>query len=431
MSHLFAASTFVVLLAAAAAQTPAPPPAHVLHWNVAVLVFEGVELLDFAGPVEAFTQTRGFDPPMTVYTVGIDRAPLRTGNVVRIVPDYAISDCPPPDILVIPGGEVRELEGGGPLAHFLRTQVPRVQIAFSVCNGAFALAAGGFLDGLEATTFHSSIGWLETAAPRTKVHRNRRFVDNGHIVTAAGVSAGIDGALHLIHRLLGADMARRAATRMEYRWADDPGTSEAPANPTERARQLWYAGRWKEALPEYAQLVADDGHDAIATARLGTCQLFERCDGALATLEKAATMPGNAMNASLWSALGWGRQRAGRAADAIPALERALALAPDSNDIRHSLGLAQAEGGRPREGVANLEATWAKGVGDWRTLVARAAARLQLGDEDGALTDLELAAADDHAGLAEELRKRDFGRLDANERLLRIKRRAEDAARTK
>lgn len=232
----------------AAARRPlereAPSP-HGHRRNVAVLVFEGVELLDFAGPVETFTTTHGWDEPLRVYTVGADRRPVRTLNVVTVVPDYAAADAPDPDILVIPGGEVRCLGGDTPLGNYIRAQVPKVEIVFSVCNGIFALTDDHWLDGLAATTHSGSIGWLRSAAPKTEVRADCRFVDNGHIVTAAGISAGIDGALHLVDRLLGPECARRTARRMEYEWRGAPTGPDAAEDPIERGRRAWYRSDWK------------------------------------------------------------------------------------------------------------------------------------------------------------------------------------------
>ena len=408
--------------------TRAQEPSHVLHWNVAVLVFEGVELLDFAGPLEAFTQTRGFDPPMTVYTVGPSLETFRTNNVVKVVPDFTIDDCPPPDILVIPGGEVRELGGDTALARFVRAQVPRVQIAFSVCNAAFILRENGFLDGLEATTFHSMTGWLQKSAPRTKVHRDRRWVDNGRIVTAAGVSAGIDGALHLIHRLLGPVAARTAASRMEYRWVDDPGEQPLPEDRVIRARTLWYEGKWKQSLEDYRVLAAERPEDPVVLARLGTCQLFTRSADALATLERAAAAPANAKKPRVWFALGIARTRNGQHEAAASAYGTALSLDPSAVEVRQDLGVAQCEVGRFHEALVNLEAAWKAGRGDECTL---ARARLGSGDREGALALLEQAGRDADERLAERLRHRDFEALSSEPRFQAVLKLAEAAAKPK
>src|SRR5262245_56713896 len=147
--------------------SPPPPPidaAHGVRRNVAVIVYEGVELLDFAGPLEVFTCSRGWDEAFRVYTVGPTTAPVRTGNQVVVVPDHGVGDCPAPDVIVIPGGETVSLTASRPIGRWLLQQEPRAEIVFSVCNGAFCLAEAGLLDGLEATTHHSMLGWLRQAA---------------------------------------------------------------------------------------------------------------------------------------------------------------------------------------------------------------------------------------------------------------------------
>ncbi len=125
---------FVALLASSGPEAARSQPG--FQRNVAVLVFDGVELLDFARPVEAFSQTRGWDTPLRVYTVGIEKRPMRTNNVATVVPDFTIADCPPPDVLAIAGGETACVSDDGSLAPFVSEQVPKVENVLSVCNGA-------------------------------------------------------------------------------------------------------------------------------------------------------------------------------------------------------------------------------------------------------------------------------------------------------
>lgn len=184
--------------------------------NVAIFVHEGVELLDFAGPGEVFAAAgRG---QYNVFTVAASLRPITSQGFVTIKPQYTISNCPQPDILVLPGGAT-----GIPLADeqviaWIKRTTPKTEVTLSVCTGAFLLAKAGLLDGREATTHWGSIERLRQAAPRATIYENRRFVDNGQIVTAAGVSAGIDGSLHVIDRLLGREAAQRTARYMEYKW---------------------------------------------------------------------------------------------------------------------------------------------------------------------------------------------------------------------
>jgi putative intracellular protease/amidase len=186
--------------------------------QVAVLIFEGVQIIDFAGPYEVFGQA-GYD----TFTVAEKPGPITTSMGLTVVPRYSFASSPAPDVLVIPGGNVASVEESAPAMAWVRTTAGRAPIVLSVCNGAFILAQAGLLDGLEATTFAALIDELAKVAPKTRVVRDKRFVDNGRIITSAGLSSGLDGALHVIERLDGLGTAQGAATGLEYNW-DRAGT---------------------------------------------------------------------------------------------------------------------------------------------------------------------------------------------------------------
>jgi transcriptional regulator GlxA family with amidase domain len=203
--------------------------------NVAVVLYQGVELLDFAGPGEVFAAAArigatGEAPAFHVYTVGRSKAPLTSEGFVRIVPEFSIEDAPRPDLVVFPGGEVQSIVGDRALMAWAKTAVDSAEIAVSVCNGAFVLGSLGFLDGKTATTHFGAMPRLKSSFPKANVQEGRRFVDNGKIVTTAGVSAGIDGALHVVARLLGRAAADETARYMEYRWAPEPYLSQSYAS---------------------------------------------------------------------------------------------------------------------------------------------------------------------------------------------------------
>ncbi len=185
--------------------------------RVAILVFDGVELLDFAGPGEVFAAA-GHGRAFEVFTVGETRAPIVSQGFVEVTPRHAIADSPPPDVLVIPGGGVHSVLDSPALMQWIKSTAATATV-MSVCNGAFVLAQAGLLDGLEATTHHASIDALRRAAPRTVLRPGERFVDNGRVITAAGVAAGIDAALYVVGRLLTPNAAERTADYMEYRWS--------------------------------------------------------------------------------------------------------------------------------------------------------------------------------------------------------------------
>jgi transcriptional regulator GlxA family with amidase domain len=197
--------------------------------NVAIVVHNGAELLDFAGPGEVFAAAG----PFNVYTISETKKPIISQGFVEVTPQYDVTDSPRPAIIVIPGGGSRALMGSEPLMKWIEKSAADAEVVLSVCTGALALAKLGLLDGLEVTTHFSAIEALKKQAPRSKVHENTRFVDNGRIVTTAGVSAGIDGALHIVSRLLGEDAAHGTARYMEYdKWEPGAGLVLGAGDPS-------------------------------------------------------------------------------------------------------------------------------------------------------------------------------------------------------
>lgn len=193
--------------------------------TVAILIYEGADLLDVAGPGEVFTLAGG-GRSFEVFTVAARAEPVRGAGGVALAPRYTLADAPRADILVLPGGATREVADDPAAVAWVRKAAGEAEITLSVCTGALILARAGLLDGLEATTHHGSLEELRRAAPGAKVVEVRRFVDNGKVVTSAGVSAGIDASLHLVDRLLGPGAAAEAARIMEYpvTSADRPAT---------------------------------------------------------------------------------------------------------------------------------------------------------------------------------------------------------------
>jgi transcriptional regulator GlxA family with amidase domain len=187
--------------------------------NVAVLLFDDVEVLDFAGPFEVFSVAGRRDglEPFAVYTVAERAGPVLARGALSVNPRYSFVDCPPPDVLVLPGGFGTRREMHNPaLLEWISAAAAPAEVVLSVCTGALLLARAGLLDGLAATTHHSAVELLREHAPATTVHPDERIVDNGKYVVAAGISAGIDAALHVTARLLGPALAAEAARYMEY-----------------------------------------------------------------------------------------------------------------------------------------------------------------------------------------------------------------------
>ena len=191
--------------------------------NIAVVLFDEVEVLDFAGPFEVFSVagSLGPDNPFSVYTVAEEQRVIRARGGLQVVPHYTLANCPPPDIVVVPGGYGTRRQMKNPvLLTWLQEQAGRVELLTSVCTGSLVLGSAGLLDGLPATTHHEELDLLASISPAITVIRDTRYVDNGAIITSAGVQAGMDMALHVVARLLGDAFARATAENIEYRWSD-------------------------------------------------------------------------------------------------------------------------------------------------------------------------------------------------------------------
>lgn len=186
--------------------------------NVAIFLYDGVELLDFSGPGEVFAAASGYvkDGGFRVFTVAATHDPIVSQGFVKVLPEYSIHDCPRPDIMVLPGGGTRESINNPAVIDWVKENSGKDQIAFSVCTGAFILAKAGVLDGKKATTWYGAIDRFKKSSPNTEVLADVRWVDNGNVITTAGVSAGIDGALHVVSRLYGEKTAIETAKYMEY-----------------------------------------------------------------------------------------------------------------------------------------------------------------------------------------------------------------------
>ena len=198
--------------------------------NVAVLLFDDVEPLDFCGPLEVFQAVKvpGQPLPFEVFTCAQETRPILATGGLSINPKYDLDHCPVPEILVVPGGwGTREQLSNASLMAWLRTAAPKCRVVLSVCTGALLLAKARLLDGLSATTHHEAIDLLQLLAPSANIRRFERFVDNGQIVVAAGITAGIDAALHVVERLLGAPVAQATAEYLEWHSARGNGKTRS------------------------------------------------------------------------------------------------------------------------------------------------------------------------------------------------------------
>lgn len=192
------------------------PIENTLDKTVAVLLFPGVEIIDFTGPYEVFEAAGA-----TVFTVAESTDILTAGSSLKIKPDYTFQDMPDADIILIPGGNVRRSDAK--ILDWIKKQDKNAEKLLSVCNGAFFLSSAGLLDGLNATTTFPLIPRLQALSPKTKVVDDQRYVNNGHIITSAGLSAGIDAALFVVSEYLGVGGAQQIAATLEYDWNYDNG----------------------------------------------------------------------------------------------------------------------------------------------------------------------------------------------------------------
>ena len=188
--------------------------------NVAILLFDDAEILDFCGPYEVFSvaSRQSEQPSFNVFTTA-EKTRITARNGLSVNPDHTLPTCPMSDILLVPGGigSRREINNN-PLIEWIKRAAGDAELVLSVCTGALLLGKGGLLDGLDMTTHHGACDLLREIVPSGTVHEDRRFVDNGKIVTSAGIAAGIDMSLHVVERLLGLDVAAATARQMEYLW---------------------------------------------------------------------------------------------------------------------------------------------------------------------------------------------------------------------
>ncbi|WP_080056382.1 DJ-1/PfpI family protein [Spirosoma aerolatum] len=189
--------------------------------RVAILLFPGVELLDFAGPLEVFNHMEA----ATVYTVAAQSGPMTImQKMLTVVPEYTLSTAPLPDVLVVPGGRMEEVMQDSSVVNWISRTSAHRKLTMSVCTGTFLLNKAGMLDGKTITTHWAATHMLQQIAPKATVMEHTRFVDQGNLLTTAGVSAGIDGALHVVARLKGMEAAKQIARIMEYdNWEPQAG----------------------------------------------------------------------------------------------------------------------------------------------------------------------------------------------------------------
>jgi transcriptional regulator GlxA family with amidase domain len=195
--------------------------------NVGILIFDNVEVLDFAGPFEVFSRTRltpGVESrrseesaPFRVFTIAKTRAPITATGGLVVTPQYGFADSPRIDLLVVPGGfGTRSLLYDEETLGWIRETAAKARQITSVCTGALLLGKAGLLEGRRATTHWASLDLLDSLGVGVTVERSSRVVDDG-VITSAGVASGIDMSFYIVETIFGRAVADETARYIEYR----------------------------------------------------------------------------------------------------------------------------------------------------------------------------------------------------------------------
>lgn len=199
--------------------------------RVGIVLFENIEVLDFCGPFEVFSVTRLDEErrqeessPFEVLLIAEKADPVLTTGGMQVIPHHTFESCPKLDILVVPGGWGTRKELKNPvMLNWLRHRAAEVETLTSVCTGSMLLGSAGLLDGCHATTHWRSLDWMRESFPSVTVEYDKHVVEDGKILTSAGISAGIDMALNVVARYCGETIARATARQMEYPYPEHNG----------------------------------------------------------------------------------------------------------------------------------------------------------------------------------------------------------------
>jgi transcriptional regulator GlxA family with amidase domain len=194
--------------------------------SIGIYVFPDVEVLDFAGPYEVFTtasrvfrRSHPTSPELfSVFTVAKEAGVFRARAGLQAQADFAFSTHPAIDVLIVPGGVVDAELATPEVEDWISQVAATAALTASVCTGSFLLAKAGLLNGKSATTHWEDIADMRAMFPSVEILENRRWVDQGNVITSGGISAGIDMSLHIVERLAGRELALRTAHQMEFDW---------------------------------------------------------------------------------------------------------------------------------------------------------------------------------------------------------------------
>ena len=189
--------------------------------KVAILIFDKVEVLDFAGPFEVFSVSydEAGNKLYDVCLIAAESSVVKARGDFQVIPNKTIVTKEEFDMVLIPGGfGTRPLMHNETIKNWVKAQFKQVELMLSVCTGSLVLATSGLLENIAATTHHAAFDELAKVAPNTKIIKGTKYVDNGKIITSGGISAGIEMALHVVAKQHGIEQARKTANYMEYTW---------------------------------------------------------------------------------------------------------------------------------------------------------------------------------------------------------------------
>ena len=221
---LFARISIIILASVVGVFTPSLLLADTGHpfkqaqVTVGILLFDEAEIIDFSAPYEVFGAA-GYD----VVTLSKDGRQITTAMGMKVQPSHSLAEAPKLDLLLVPGGNVGKVMHDKDIHQWINAIAPSTQQILSVCTGSHILAEVGLLDGKSATTFHGELAHLRKQYPKITVKPELRWVRSGKVVTSAGLSSGIDAAIHLVETFSGLAKALSVAALLEYDWRPDGG----------------------------------------------------------------------------------------------------------------------------------------------------------------------------------------------------------------
>lgn len=320
---------YIAMILTVGGLTPSAAP-DTERLNVAFLIWDGMELIESMGPAHVFS----FAPGMDEYTVSASTDPIKS-EFITIVPQYTLDNCPPPDVIVIPGGSIWIPRMNEAYGAWLRKHVPRSKLTVSVCNSAILLADLGLLDGKEATCANSNLDDIMLLGKDVKGYINRRWVHSGNIITSKSYLGGIDSAIYAVRVLRG-----KKGEEQVLGWSNYDGDlskydamhAEPGIIPVSRRREIY-------------KILMNDGVDAAV----------RRYREWVASGEPAYTPPLDRLKEpDMFQWMAWGNQRLGRHDISLKICEFKTKVWPDAAREHAYLGEALMKAGRLDEALTRL-----------------------------------------------------------------------------